>query len=544
MGIQKDILLINKRLTDINPLVSGEHDTDPGYSFGPTARPHYLLHYVFSGKGTFTTSRGVYKVKEGQIFIIRPWEITYYIADTKDPWHYSWVGFQADIDLSSILQKDVLDAPECSRFFYSILESKHMVSDKELYICGIIYQILATLSTGINRENSVSLYVRQAQNYIESNLNQSLRVDSLAENLGLNRVYFSRIFKHFTGKPPQQYILEMRLHKAAELLASGAFPGEAATQVGYENVMNFSRMFRKQFGMSPSMYRSGNNNDIEIGSDNSNNEKHSDNNIADINIDFNSRQQYTWLSNEHYDGTYGMQDFCLGIFAAQYGNCFGAVSPRTICVSNGSMDIIYIGDWEYRKDRKLELPNLVLSDNYLDGARLTETVGNYFSYTFLGVGVLLIAETDDSHGEIEIYIDGVLREGNNTELPNRIQKGGQTVYRITDLPDDIHTIKAVMKSGSFMALYRIEVILADLIRFDGELFYIDNPQDVNIVLLTPNLKAVTSNEQMLIEGKDYVVNDNICMLKKEFLLTQLGFLTQFEGATKLSGANCVVTFHV
>jgi AraC-like DNA-binding protein len=255
MGFRRDILIENLRLKDINPLLVGEHANVPGESYGPAFRSHYLLHFIFSGVGEFRTPRGEYLVKKGQIFVIRPKEITLYASSMDHPWHYSWVGFQTSIDLEAVLHDDVIDAPGCACVFRSLLESEHMNVGRELFVCGKIFEIIALLSVGLRQEKSAEYYVKVARDFMEAQLAQDLRVDALADSLNLSRVYFSRIFRQYTGKSPKQYIMDMRFTKAAELLASGVSPGEAAVQVGYDSVLSLSRMFRRRFGMSPSEYR-------------------------------------------------------------------------------------------------------------------------------------------------------------------------------------------------------------------------------------------------------------------------------------------------
>ena len=68
--------------------------------------------------------------------------------------------------------------------------------------------------------------------------------------------HFRRIFKEITELPPQQFLLQMRLSKAAELLKSTPAPiKEIAALAGWENVFYFSRLFRQKYYISPLQYR-------------------------------------------------------------------------------------------------------------------------------------------------------------------------------------------------------------------------------------------------------------------------------------------------
>lgn len=254
--MQRDVMMHNLGLLDINPLVCGTEDCAPGHLWGPAQREFYLLHYVFSGKGWFETPRGRYDVEPGQIFVIRPFETVRYRADKAEPWVYGWVGFACGFSLDSALTWDVLDAPECAHIFRSMGDAGHVQAGREWYICAKVYELLALLSAAaVPRQDDASQYVRMAQNYIESMYVEPIKIAQIAQYLSLNRSYFSKIFKAHTGKSPQEYLVDFRLQKAAELLATRNLPpGEVARQVGYSDVFNFSRMFRRRYGVSPSYY--------------------------------------------------------------------------------------------------------------------------------------------------------------------------------------------------------------------------------------------------------------------------------------------------
>ncbi len=257
--MQQDILLENKLLSDINPLICGYQKCKPSHSFGPAVRKYYLLHYVFSGKGCFYSHDKIYNLKKGNIFVIRPDENTTYTADADDPWHYSWIGFESNLDLSGILAQDVISGNEYAHIFQALISCDRMESGRELYICSKIYELLAHCDQKNQpTQNRAKQYVRMAENYIQMNYIKEMKVERIARYLNLDRSYFSKIFKQHTGKSPQRYIVDFRIQKAAELIsAHGLKPSEAAHQVGYTDIVNFSRMFQRKIGIAPSFYTTG-----------------------------------------------------------------------------------------------------------------------------------------------------------------------------------------------------------------------------------------------------------------------------------------------
>ena len=111
---KKYLLLTNRNLRDLNPLVAGEEACVPGHSFGPAVRKYTLIHYVMRGKGTLYARGGAYPVRAGQAFVILPEEVTTYQADVEDPWHYCWVGFDGALAADFAKLPPVLELPEGS----------------------------------------------------------------------------------------------------------------------------------------------------------------------------------------------------------------------------------------------------------------------------------------------------------------------------------------------------------------------------------------------------------------------------------------------
>ena len=105
----KDTLLDNLHMADINPRICGVEACAPGHSFGPAVREYFLLHYVVRGKGIFRRGKREYTLQAGEIFVIRPGEVTYYEADMRDPWEYMWAGFDCAPPFAALLEQDVLE---------------------------------------------------------------------------------------------------------------------------------------------------------------------------------------------------------------------------------------------------------------------------------------------------------------------------------------------------------------------------------------------------------------------------------------------------
>ncbi|EKQ56612.1 MULTISPECIES: AraC family transcriptional regulator [unclassified Clostridium] len=260
-----DILVLNQNFKDLNPLLCGVEECCKSHEFGPASREYFLIHYIVDGKGKFKIRDKTYILKKGNIFIIRPNEITYYEADNEDPWKYIWIGFNLNLsgnlfEKASFLRKDILYSQASEYIFRSMLESEKFQISKEIFLTSKLYELFSILIEEENNEavnDFPKIYVMKAESYILANYMREITVESISNYLGINRGYFSTIFKKSIGKSPKQYIIDVRLEKAARFLLENNFsPSEAARSTGYIDIFNFSKMFKKKFGVSPLYYKS------------------------------------------------------------------------------------------------------------------------------------------------------------------------------------------------------------------------------------------------------------------------------------------------
>ena len=96
-------------------------------------------------------------------------------------------------------------------------------------------------------------YVRFVEEYVREHLSESIQVDALAEELGISRGYLRNVFFASHGMSPREYLTEERLRAAKDYLREGTHSvAETARLVGYEDALQFSRIFKKHTGSSPS----------------------------------------------------------------------------------------------------------------------------------------------------------------------------------------------------------------------------------------------------------------------------------------------------
>lgn len=110
-----------------------------------------------------------------------------------------------------------------------------------------------------DRQNPGSKYlVEEAIRYMKSHYGDEISLEIMAGKVYLNQAYFSRIFKQYTGATFTDYLIELRMEKAKELLMTGSYRVyEVSTLVGYRSEKSFFRVFKQYTGQSPSEYYRG-----------------------------------------------------------------------------------------------------------------------------------------------------------------------------------------------------------------------------------------------------------------------------------------------
>lgn len=266
----------NQNFVDLGLFQFGWERCTPAHSFGPAARNHYLFHYILSGTSTLMAddSKGVtqtYSIKSMQGFMIFPNQITTYVADKQLPWEYVWLEFDG-LRVKSLLDTIglSLDKPVYHARNKSLREdmanemlyiSRHK-DESPFHLIGHLYLFLDYLlrsAADEQLEHSSKLrefYIHEALTYIEHNFQNEITIEDIAGVCGLNRTYFGKIFKEALGKTPQEFLLNYRMLKAAELLKLTSLSiGDIGLAVGYANQMHFSRAFKNNYGISPREWR-------------------------------------------------------------------------------------------------------------------------------------------------------------------------------------------------------------------------------------------------------------------------------------------------
>lgn len=237
-------------LHTLAPVFYGFEECLPGHSFGPAIRDQYLLHYVLEGEGQLLKNGEVYEVSRGDIFMILPGEVTVYRTTCENPWQYAWIGFDCDIT-PECLKEPVIRQPDVRHIFTWIRD--HCQDDN---IDGKLFALTHELLWELGKKDKENLqpdsFAVNTRTYLENSYMTHVSIQTIADNLHIDRRYLTAKFREAYGMPPQQFLMQLRLEKAREFLRSGHGVSESATMAGFTDLPNFSRQYKRWSGMNPS----------------------------------------------------------------------------------------------------------------------------------------------------------------------------------------------------------------------------------------------------------------------------------------------------
>ncbi|WP_312371053.1 AraC family transcriptional regulator [Lachnoclostridium sp.] len=276
-----------KRDVDLTLIQTGYQKPYPYIHIAPSIRDHFLLHFICSGQGHYHLQHSTYSLSPNDCFLIYPHEITFYKPADGNQLEYYWLGFCGSraADFISALgftpSKHIINynAPEIPVLLSNIVDAAFQYQEdalsKELYINSLIQKLFfimlgekklnrISFSPSTPKDNTDFLGQGQYKNkivsiitlLIQTSYHQDIHIETIADNMHLNRSYLSALFKQETGRSIKQYLQNYRLTRAESLLTSTNLPiYEISYSVGFQDPMYFSRLFKSTLGITPSQYR-------------------------------------------------------------------------------------------------------------------------------------------------------------------------------------------------------------------------------------------------------------------------------------------------
>lgn len=231
----------------------------------------YQLLYITRGKGSFVShSQKRTAVKEGNMLLLFPGEWHSYKPDPVEGWDEYWIGFKG-VNIDNRIQSGFFSKQKpifnvglrddlVQLYKQAIETAKEQNTGFQQMLAGIVNHLLG-LAYSQNKHSSfeelqVIKQINKAKIIMQEGFHLGINPEGVAQEVNMSYSWFRRIFKQYTGFPPSQYLLELKLQRSKELLTNTVLTSqEIAFDVGFESSDYFCTFFRKKTGMTPIQYR-------------------------------------------------------------------------------------------------------------------------------------------------------------------------------------------------------------------------------------------------------------------------------------------------
>lgn len=263
----------------VHALMRGLIPTDIGYF--PHATGHLrerpdgvgqaIFIYCTKGAGWCELSGRSHEVHAGDLLIVPPKAGHAYGASEARPWSIYWFHatgellgeFLKELDVSA--DHPVIRIGEDSQLLALFEEALEVLEHgyntlQLLYASKALGHLLAAIirdhRTASQECPSPHQKIAQTIAFMKQHLNHSLKLDALAAIANLSRSRYVDLFKQQTGYAPIDYFIRLRMHRACQMLDTTELSIKAvAADLGYEDPLYFTRIFRSVNELTPTQYR-------------------------------------------------------------------------------------------------------------------------------------------------------------------------------------------------------------------------------------------------------------------------------------------------
>ncbi len=252
-----------------------------GFTFGPHSHPHVEINFVKRGNCLLKIDNEIIHFEKNDCMIIYP-DIDHYFAVENKPATLVQLEFKMDIFPSL---KPVSGLETNLVFLYNLLthSERFIKIKKNPAITDVIERLVrelneekdnfrmlarlyfAELFIVISRQLDQTLrvgkmshgkFIKKAVKYINQYYNEKIDIEKIAHYCEISSRYLRRIFQQQLNLSPTEYIINLRIRKARELISSSKLSlKDIAYAAGFSNQQYFNKLFKQYQGMTPGKYR-------------------------------------------------------------------------------------------------------------------------------------------------------------------------------------------------------------------------------------------------------------------------------------------------
>lgn len=231
----------------------------------------YQLIYITRGGGIFESENCKQEIKAGSVILLFPQETHRYRPHANTGWDEMWVGFKGDF-MDNIIGKNYFDPSKAvfhigynesivTQFNHIVKFSKEEKPGYQPVISGAIIYLLGLLNfeyqqNNIQEKDITEQIVDKARMIFREKVFEKISPEDVAAELQVGYSWFRKAFKKYTGLAPGQYLIQLKIQKAMELLADPSkLVKEIAYELHFESSLYFYKLFKEKVGLTPVEYR-------------------------------------------------------------------------------------------------------------------------------------------------------------------------------------------------------------------------------------------------------------------------------------------------
>lgn len=171
---------------------------------------------------------------------------------------FSKVNNESIKHLSPDIRFEVINIINSLRSITSVKGSNRLIAQSRLNLLLTLIYCDIKASSGLNIKADYAKkqrLIKQTQSYMEAHLTKGFTFDDVADYLKVSKFYISRVFKSELNLTPYEYLNDLRMQIALQLLREGRlYISEIAARTGFSDRKYFSKVFKKFYGEPPSKY--------------------------------------------------------------------------------------------------------------------------------------------------------------------------------------------------------------------------------------------------------------------------------------------------
>ena len=272
-----DVSATRRFIFNLNPpsgcalaiVCGGRENCTPDYSIHRASFPFYSIEFVARGRGTVKMNGQSHSLQAGRLFSYGPGVRHEIITSHTEPLVKYFVDFCGTRARQLLLISDLLPGNATQVFLPNEVE---FIFD-ELIRCGckgtrhspvLCAKLLECLALKIadsraplGRAETLAFGTyQQCRQHIQERFDRLKTLQQIAAECHVSAPYLCRLFRRYDHESPYQYLLHLKMNRAAELLENpDALIKQVAEESGFEDPFHFSRTFKSVFGVSPDLFR-------------------------------------------------------------------------------------------------------------------------------------------------------------------------------------------------------------------------------------------------------------------------------------------------